>query len=376
MTTVSQLLRHPSSVAVPLVAALAVACASSPGADPAPSPEPAVQGTTASADQPWPVKTRYAADLWLHGYGMLLQDTSRIPLFARGYRDRMVVRKNQSNVTTMLDANREQLARRLGTSAALQNSQFLALYFGTWDQLKQAVDLFQRAEGDPRRASNRESAQLLALLAANFPTAADREWLRLFVVSLDDEGEKFYESYWTQVQRERAAVIAAVDSLWQRVYRPRLQGYLNNSRQAGGDFYLSLPLDGEGRTVRQGDRSNVIAVGFPERADSAIAAIYVFAHEASGEVTSLAVRDNLTPAETRMGVGMRLEAAALVRGGEMLLARVAPELAEGYARHYLASAGLSAAASDPRAALAEAFPLPETIRDAIERQIEVTLGGI
>src|SRR3712207_6994156 len=38
---------------------------------------------------------------------------------------------------------------------------------------------------------------------------------------------------------------------------------LRNSGQAAGDFYLTLPLDGEGRTVRQGDRTGVIAVGFP-----------------------------------------------------------------------------------------------------------------
>ena len=376
MKTAPRLLRRSASVVAPLLAALALGCASSQGADPAASPDPTVQGTTASPDQPWPVKTRYVADLWLHGYGMLLQDSSRVPLFARGYRDRMVVRKNQSNITTMLDANREQLMRRLATNPALQNSQFLALYFGTWEQMKEAIDLFQRSEGDPRRASNQQTAQLLAFLAANFPTAADREWLRLFTISLEDEGKKFYESYWRQEQRDRTPVIAAVDSLWQRVYRPRFQTYLNNSRQTGGDFYLSLPLDGEGRTVRQGERTNVVAVAFPERADSAITAIYVFAHEVSGEVTSLAVRDNLTPAETRMGVGARLEAAALVRGGEMLIARVAPELAEGYARYYLASAGLDAAASDPRAALAAAFPLPDVIRDAIERQIEITMGGI
>ena len=42
--------------------------------------------------------------------------------------------------------------------------------------------------------------------------------------------------------------------------------------------------------------------------DSAITAIYVFAHEVSGEVTSLAVRDNLTPAETRRGVGAQAAA--------------------------------------------------------------------
>lgn len=376
MKTAPRFLRRPASLFAPLLAALAMGCASSQGADPAAAPDPAVQGTTASPDQPWPVKTRYAADLWLHGYGMLLQDSSRIPLFARGYRDRMIVRKNQSNITTMLDANREQLMRRLATNPALQSSQFLALYFGTWEQMKEAIDLFQRAEGDPRRASNQETAQLLAFLAANFPTAADREWLRLFTISLEDEGKNFYESYWRQVQRERTPVIAAVDSLWQKVYRPRFQTYLNNSRQTDGDFYLSLPLDGEGRTVRQGERTNVVAVAFPERADSAITAIYVFAHEVSGEVTSLAVRDNLTPAETRMGVGARLEAAALVRGGEMLISRVAPELAEGYARFYLASAGLDASVSDPGQALAAAFPLPDVIRDAIERQIEITMGGI
>src|SRR5687768_4606770 len=175
--------RAASRLAVTLLAALAAACASSPGAGPATTPEASGQGATGTADQPWPVKTRYVADLWLHGYAMLLQDSSRVPLFDAAYRDRMVVRKNQANVTTMLDANREQLARRLATTPALQSSQFLSLYFGTWDQLKGAIDLFQRAEGDPRRASDRETAQMLAFLAANFPTAADREWLRLFTTS-------------------------------------------------------------------------------------------------------------------------------------------------------------------------------------------------
>jgi hypothetical protein len=369
-------LRPLASIAAPLLAALAIGCASTPSAQPGGSPETASQGATGTPDQPWPVKTRYVADLWLHGYAMLLQDTSRVRLFDPGYRDRMVVRKNQANVTSMLDANREQLARRLATNAALQSSQFLSLYFGTWDQLKQAVDLFQRVEGDPRRASDQQTAQLLAFLAGNFPTAADREWLRLFMTSLEDEGKNFYEAYWTQAQRDRAPVLAAVDSLWQRVYRPRMQGYLRNSGQMEGDFYLSLPLGGEGRTIRQGDRTGVTAVAFPGRADSAVVSIYVFAHEAAGQITNIAVRDNLTPAETRAGLAGRLEPAALVRGGEMILARLAPELAEGYARYYLGLAGAGASSSDARAALAAAFPLPETIRDAIERQLDVTLGGI
>jgi hypothetical protein len=58
-----------------------------------------------------------------------------------------------------------------------------------------------------------------------------------------------------------------------------------------------------------------------------------------------------------------------------MLQRAAPELADGYARYYLRSARLPVT-GDPMAALAAAFPLPDAIRDAIQRQIDVVLGGI
>ena len=371
---------HASPLLVAALALLAAACGASPGgADPGAAPAPAAgttaQGTTASPDQPWPVKTRYVADLWLHGYAMLLDDTARVPLFERGYRDRMIVRRNVANASTMLDANHDRLAQRLRTNPALQGSQFLALYFGTWEQLQDAIDAFLDAEGNPRAARSQREAQIIGFLAANFPTAADREWLRLYARSLEDESRQFYESWWTQAQRERAPVVAAVDSLWQRVYRPRFQRYLSNTQQSGGDFYLSLPLGGEGRAVRQGERTNVVAVAFPSTADSALVPIYVFAHEVAGAASSIAVRDNLTPAEVRSGAGERLEAVGLVRGGAMLLARIAPELVDGYARYYLNVANVPVT-GDPREALAAAFPLPEAVRAAIEQQLDITLGGI
>ena len=55
--------------------------------------------------------------------------------------------------------------------------------------------------------------------------------------------------------------------------------------------------------------------------------------------------------------------------------KVAPELVDGYARYYLRSAGRSAT-GDVRAALAAEFPLPETIMGAINRQVDIVLGGI
>jgi hypothetical protein len=59
----------------------------------------------------------------------------------------------------------------------------------------------------------------------------------------------------------------------------------------------------------------------------------------------------------------------------MLIQRVAPELADSYARYYLAAARVSFT-GDAMGALARAFPLPDAIRDGIQRQIDVVLGGI
>jgi hypothetical protein len=114
-----------------------------------------------------------------------------------------------------------------------------------------------------------------------------------------------------------------------------------------------------------------VAVGFPERAADAREAIYVFAHEVIGAISTQAVNDNTTPAQQREGVAGGYVAAAQVRGGALLLQRVAPELVDGYTRYYLRQAGAPANAS-----LASAFPLPAGFVEAITRQLEVVLGGI
>ena len=360
-------------LAVLALAAAMTACASAGPGEPlktAPS-APATGRDTLSVQ--WPVKTREHVDLWLHGYAMLMNDTTKVPYFRRGYRDEMVVIKNQSGITTLLDTNRETLARRLSTHPQLIGTQFLALYFGRWQDLREVITLFLQLDGDVSRAP--EGARgLIGLLASNFPSRADRDWLRMFVQSLEDESAKFYHGFWVGEQRSRAQVLTRVDSLWQQRHRSQLQRYLNNTQQATGDFLLSLPLNGEGRTITVGNL-NIIAGTFPSREADAIEAIYVFAHEASGAVVNTAVRDNITPAEQRAGLADRYSSAGLVRGGAALLEKVAPELVDGYARYYLRSAGRTPA-GNVRAALESEFQLPETIMGAITRQIDIVLGGI
>jgi hypothetical protein len=249
------------------------------------------------------------------------------------------------------------------------------LSFASWTDLSQAVDLFNRANGDPRAASSQEQANAIAFLAGYFQTGADRDWLRLFVQSLNDESTKFYHGYWIQQQRERSNVLELVDTQWQGTYRPRIQRFLNNTQQAQGEILLSLPLDGEGRSLSSGKLANMLTVTFPDRPNDAVEAIYVIAHEAVGSIASVAVSDNITPEQRRTGLAERYQSSAAVRAGALLVERTSPEILDGYMRYYLRSVNRPVGAN-VRTTFTSTFALPDTIRDAIVRQLDVVLGGI
>jgi hypothetical protein len=317
----------------------------------------------------WPIRTFEHVDLWLHGFAMFQDDTTLVPFFRRGYKAQMNDLKRRANVTTQLDANISVLRTRFAANPRLVNAQFVPLYFGSLDEMVQAMDLFDRAGGDPQRASSQEMASLIQLLAGYFPTAPDREFARLFVQSIRDENTRFYRAYWDQQQRERAPVVTAVTNQW-NTYRARLERFLSNTSQTGGEVILSLPLDGEGRTLTAGKQQNSTAVTFPATESAAAEAIYVIAHEVVGQIVQTAVNDNVTPTESRQGLADRYIAAGSVRGGAMLLQKVAPELVSGYQAYYLRSANRSGSSFE------SVFNLPVNIRDAISRQIEVVLGGI
>jgi hypothetical protein len=329
-----------------------------------------------TSTEPWPTVAREHVDLWLHGYAMLTRDTATVPFFERGYRDRMTQLKAQRNVYTQLDANRDKLSARFTVNPGLVNGQFVPLYFASWQELQQMVSLFLQAGGDPRASSDPTVQAYLGVLAASFPAAADRDWLRLYEQSLEEDRTRFYDSYWTSEQGARTATRNAVDSLWQRVYRPKLQRYLNNTQQDNGEIYLSLPLDGEGRTVNLGQRQNAVAVAFPDSPANAIEAVYVVVHEIVNAVTNVAIADNTTPAQQRSGAVSAYAANVTVRGGAMLLQKIAPELVAGYERYYLRSANRTVPSGSATVAFEAAFPIPNEVRDAVARQLEVVLGGI
>lgn len=321
----------------------------------------------------WGMKTREHVDLWLHGYAMLQKDTTLIPYFRRGYKEEMTVKKNQANVFTQLDVNSENLADKLNSNRNLINGQFLALYFSNLDEMKNAINIFLAADGSPYKASQ-QNASTVALVANYFPAREDREWLRLFSQSVFDEDAKFYANYWKQTQNERYGVVTVADSLW-NLYRPRLQRFMNYTQQANGSIYLSLPLDGEGRSLNGGKTSSVITTNYPNNEDNAIEVIYTIVHELSGSIAASAVDENTTPNEKRNGVADRLQSMAAVRAGAVVLQRLIPELAEGYARFYLKSANKPVGAN-PLASLETTFPLRPEMGETLNRQLDIVLGGV
>ena len=336
--------------------------------------QPAAPGVVA-ADSLWPVRTREHVDLWLHGLALLMPDTARPSLYRRAYADSLRARRARDRVLTTLDAEGERLRARLAGNPRLGiSAQFVPFAFGSWEELKRGIELLAQTGGDPRRAADPTAAQAVAFLGGTFTTAAEREWARLYANAMQEELDRFYHAHWVAEQRDRTPTLAAVEGAW-RAARPRLQRFLNNTRQRGGELVLSLPLGGEGRTTSGGSRRNLVAVGFPDSPAAAAEAVYAFAHEVAGAVASTAVSDNVTPAQAREGLADRYVAAAQVRAGHALLELTAPDLADGYARYYLRLAN-APATGDAAAALAAAFPLPQVIADALRRQIELSLQGI
>src|SRR6185503_16741243 len=175
------------------IAAALVVLACSSGGYPESTPSPS---TSPNAPVGWPVQTAEYVDLWLHGYAMVMNDTAKVPIFDRGYRDRMLDRRRQLNLTTSLDANMATLRDGLSKSTGVENGQFAIFNFASLDELVRVSRQFIQGEGSPQTVNDPTTQQLFLALRTYFRTVAERDWLRMFVDALQDENAKFYQSYW------------------------------------------------------------------------------------------------------------------------------------------------------------------------------------
>ena len=64
-----------------------------------------------------------------------------------------------------------------------------------------------------------------------------------------------------------------------------------------------------------------------------------------------------------------------MRAGALLIQKTSPESLDGYMRYYLRSVNRPVG-SNVQTTFLSTFSIPDTIRDAINRQLDVILGGI
>jgi hypothetical protein len=107
--------------------------------------------------------------------------------------------------------------------------------------------------------------------------------------------------------------------------------------------------------------------------------VLVFAHEITTALVTAVVADNSSPAERRSGAAERAVTMGQVRAGALLLERIAPELVAAYQRYYLTQSGPAAVTLEGaalRTAFQTRFPFAATMQEALQRQLDLVLGGI
>lgn len=326
---------------------------------------------------PWAIKTREHVDLWLHGFALVSADTSVVPLFRRGYRDSLVVVRNMAQRSTRLDTAMVMLQKTLAASPELVNAQFYALHFTNFGTLRVSVQLLAQAKGDVRSVRDRDQARMVALAANYFGSAPAREFGEQLSVALESESQRFFHENWLQVQRMRAPVIARADSLWRTAWFPKLAGFLRATGQRNGEIIVSPLVEGEGRTMTADPTTGVsMVVTLPPSVDRTTEVLYGIVHEAVGTFAATAISDNITPRQKSAGVADRLQTPVALRAGLLLLQRVLPREAEGYARFYLRVIGKPVPAGGAVAALEAAMPLNPDILESMGKQLDLHLGGL
>ena len=221
---------------------------------------------------------------------------------------------------------------------SLVNGQFLPFYFSSFQQIQQVTDLFVQADGDRagnerpddstalRRPQRNVSERRRSRLAS--PLRAMRSATRI-LASIRPTGPSEHDAAGRDPARRRLHLAGT--------YRPKLQRFLNNTQQANGELILSLPLDGEGRTIGYSKQQNSVAVGFPDSSGRpAIEAMYVLAHEIVNAITTTAINDNITPAEQRSGAARALRGERQrARGRRFCCSGPRRSSRPGYMRYYL-----------------------------------------
>ena len=331
--------------------------------------EPA-QPTPALANE-WRFTAEHHVALWYHGLALAeagVEGNEAVPYYRAGYGAEAQSARGRVGGSSPFASGATTLGNRLENADVVNGLQFLPLYFESWTQIRQAVDVWQQAGGDPNRASDAQTQAVIAFLSQRFGTSSTaRAAVVEFVTALEQERTSFFDAWWNQTQP--TALAEEVQALW-RSYQPQMTAFLRYADAEGGHVALTPALRGEGR-AESGRGVAVIAVG-GRSGDDARAVVGRVIHELSYSLAAEAVRDAVAPARIREIGEDVLVARAAVRAGAMVLERIAPDLLPAYREDYIRAAG-----GDPaRRTLIQQFDLPSELVPALESAVQLATAGI
>ena len=216
------------------------------------------------------------------------------------------------------------------------------------------------------------------MLAANFPTPADRNWLRLFVQSLQDESTRFYHAYWTNEQQARGAAFARVNEQWPSRYYPKLTRFLNNTQQAIGRAPALAPArrrgtHGQRRQAAEHHRRGLSA----DRRGGARSAVRFRAREPSPSSSTKRSPTTRRPPNSARAPRSSYAGNGAVRGGALLLQTRRARAAAGLHALLPADAWPAGAGRRSRPPRSKRhFHCRPRFSPPSAKQIDVVLGGI
>ena len=345
-------------LAIGLTAAAAAACGGGAAAPATPTP--------AIANE-WRFTVDEHVALWYHGLALTdagSTGSAAVPFYRSGYAADVDATRRRLSGSTRLATT---LGSRLETSGAIEGLQFLPLYFSSFEQIKQAVDVWNRAGGDPNRASDAQTQAVIAFLSQRFPNQSQRAAVVEYVAALEQERTAFFARWWQEAQP--SALAREAETLW-RGLQPDMMPFLRYTDAGGGQATLVPALRGEGR-AESGRGVAVVAVGGTAGEDARVVVGRVI-HELAYPIAAEAIADAVAPARIREIGEDVLVARAAVRAGAMVLERIAPNLLASYTEDYIRAAG-----GDPgRTTLIRQFPLPDELVPALESAVQLATAGI
>lgn len=358
-----------------------------------------LEGPGAAPRPGWRFGTAEHMALWYHGLALVGVEHAEhgagrdsdgehestplpLPAYRAGYAEAVAaVRRDRGVGPTPLDERADEF-RAVFADPAYRPLQFLPLYFEDREALFFGIRAWERAGGDPRRAGDAASAEVVAFLSGLFPRAEQRKVVVDWARALEAEHEAFFGVYWAETRAELEEAAEAVAGAWGDV-ASKLSGYLLHTGLRSADVVLVPAIGAEGRMVVRGTRVPRIVMATPWSARPGAAfdpehVIFALLRESTYGLVGEAIREHVAPARIRLTGESVLSARAATHAGLALIEGLAPERADEYRRFFLEQAG-RAVPGDPaalEAAFADAFPLPEDLEEGIREIIRQALAGI